>query len=104
MPTKPEDPDKKAQLSRAYDDLGDVIKRVIELNDWNVSAIDEDDRAPMMLGDYVVLAVQQGYDRDGDSISSLAMITANGHLPWHRLIGIIQEGKLRVEQMYLSED
>lgn len=104
MPTKPEDPDKKAELAKAYDELAEAIKKVIELNDWNVSIVPEDERAPMMLGDYVVLAAQQGYDRDGDGISSLAMITPNGQLPWHRLIGLIHEGRVRVEHEYVRED
>lgn len=103
MPTANEG-QQSPELQQAYDDLDAAIRKVIELNDWAVSMIAEDDRAPMMLGDYIVLAAQQGFDKEGGGISSLAMITPHGSLPWHRMIGLIHQGRLRVEHEYLSED
>lgn len=98
-------PEKKTpELTAAYDELAAAIKKVIEFNDWNTSQIEEDDNAPMMLGDYLVLAVQQGYDKEGEGISSLAMIAPHGQLPWHRMIGIIHEARIRVEHEYVRDE
>lgn len=95
-------PSNKDPVARraAFEKLNQAIKEHLEFEGWTHAPFDG---SPMMPGDYMVIVSQQGWDKEGDGISSIACILGpDGHMPWYRILGLLETAKLRQHMNYMG--
>ena len=76
----------------ANDNLTEAVRGVLEAYDYA-----DPNR---VLTDFALIAATQGFDDDGDGTQAYHWFLRDGDLPWHRIFGLLEVGRLKLLAAY----
>lgn len=81
----------------AYDQLTEAVDNVIRARGW-----DQDGR--MLLTDFLVVAVHQGWDGRGNNVSGYLVMYRDGEMPYNRSLGLLMCGMEQLKRQFNEPD
>ena len=76
----------------ADDQLTEAVRGVLDAYDYADPT--------RVLTDFVLIAATQGYDTDGQGEQAYHWFLRDGDLPWHRIFGLLEVGRLKLLAAY----